>query len=159
LIKIKARCTGRAFHGRENIFQRIALAYLWEKESLPSDNFSYLFSKQLFVGLEDAAEYFWAVSGQPLSEPQKALIIDFWDYCATRVREVVPPPAGGLGYYDLDMISDCEARNRAHRLCRLEWDTVVAKGGVKSVIIYAPDDSRHPVDVYAGAQCRTRTKL
>lgn len=81
------------YRARENIFERVALAYLWEIEPLTSDHFSYIFGEKLFDDLQRVAEYFWSVCEQPLSDRQKALIIDFWYECVTRTRDVVPSPA------------------------------------------------------------------
>jgi hypothetical protein len=81
----------RDYRARENILERIALAYLWEIEPLTSDHFSTIFGEKLFDDLQHISHYFWSVSGQPLSDRQKALIIDFWYECLTRTRDVVPP--------------------------------------------------------------------
>jgi hypothetical protein len=81
------------YRARENILERVALAYLWEIEPLTSDHFSYIFGEKLFDDLQHIAEYFWSVCEQPLSDRQKALIIDFWYECVTRTRDVVPSPA------------------------------------------------------------------
>jgi hypothetical protein len=83
----------RDYRARENILERIALAYLWEIEPLTSDHFSYVFSERLFDDLQHIAQYFWSVSEQPLSDRQKALIVDFWYECVTRTRGVSPEPS------------------------------------------------------------------
>ena len=82
----------RDYRARENILERIALAYLWEIEPLTSDHFSYIFNERLFDDLQNIAQYFWSVSEQPLSDQQKALIVDFWYECVTRTEGVLPKP-------------------------------------------------------------------
>jgi hypothetical protein len=81
------------FRARENILERIALAYLWEKETLNSDNFVFIFGEKRFEDLQHIAHYLWSVSGQPLTERQQTLILEFWRECVARTRNVVPPPA------------------------------------------------------------------
>jgi len=81
------------YRARENILERVALAYLWEIEPLTSDQFSYIFGEKLFDDLQHIAQYFWSVSEQPLSDRQKVLIVDFWYECVTRTGKSVPPPA------------------------------------------------------------------
>lgn len=81
------------FRARENILQRIALAYLWDKETLNSDNFNFIFGEKRFDDLQHIAHYDWSLSGQPLTEKQKLLILEFWKACVARTRDVVPPPS------------------------------------------------------------------
>jgi hypothetical protein len=81
------------FRARENILERIALAYLWAIENLKSAQFEFLFGAKLYDDLRHIAHYFWSVSGQPLTDQQKALILDFWKECITRTRDLVPVPA------------------------------------------------------------------
>jgi len=90
------RNTPSEFRARENILERIALAYLWEKEPLSSDHFSYIFSKELFDDLIHIGDYLWSVCGQPLSNRQRTLIIDYWHECVVRVRNLKPAPANLL---------------------------------------------------------------
>jgi hypothetical protein len=51
-----------------------------------------MFGEKRFDDLQHIAHYLWSVSGQPLTEKQKALILEFWKACVVRTREV-PPPA------------------------------------------------------------------
>lgn len=81
------------FRARENILERIALAYLWEKETLNSDNFNFVFCEKRLDDLQHIAQYLWSVSGQPLTEKQKTLILEFWKESVTRTRDAAPPPA------------------------------------------------------------------
>ena len=81
------------FRARENILERIALAYLSEKETLSSDNFNFIFGEKRFDDLQHIAHYLWSVSGQPLTEKQKTLILEFWKACVARTRDAEPPPA------------------------------------------------------------------
>ena len=81
------------FRARENILERIALAYLWEKETFNSDNFKFIFDEKRFDDLQHIAHYLWSVSGQPLTEKQKTLIVEFWKACVARTRDAEPPPA------------------------------------------------------------------
>jgi hypothetical protein len=81
------------FRARENILERIALAYLWEKETLDSDNFNFIFGEKQFDDAQHLAHYLWSVSGQPLTQKQKTLILEYWKECVARTRNEVPPPA------------------------------------------------------------------
>jgi hypothetical protein len=80
------------FRARENILERIALAYLWAIEDLKSAHFDLLFGAKLYDDLRHIAHYFWSVSGQPLTDQQKALIVEFWKECVMRTRDAVPAP-------------------------------------------------------------------
>jgi hypothetical protein len=81
------------FRARENILERIALAYLWDKETLNSDNFNFIFGDKRFDDLQHIAHYLWSVSGQPLTEKQKTFVLEFWKECVARTRDAMPPPA------------------------------------------------------------------
>jgi hypothetical protein len=81
------------FRARENILERIALAYLWGKETLNSDNFNFIFGGKRFDDLQHIAHYLWSVSGQPLTEKQKTLILEFWKECVARTRDAASQPA------------------------------------------------------------------
>jgi hypothetical protein len=81
------------YRAREHVLERIALAYLWEKELLNSENFVYIFEQKMFDDLRHISHYLWSVSGQPLTETQKRLILEFWRECVARYRGILPAPA------------------------------------------------------------------
>lgn len=68
-------------HARENLVQRMCLAYLWGRDTLDSPRFAYLFNENRANDLEVAARYFWAVRGEPLTGEQTEMIFRFWDRC------------------------------------------------------------------------------
>src|SRR5260221_11459790 len=53
-------------HARENLVQRICLAYLWGHETLESPRFAYLFEQDRADDLDVAVKYFWPIRGEPL---------------------------------------------------------------------------------------------
>jgi hypothetical protein len=81
---------GRA---RENLVQRMCLAYLWNKEELDSPRFAVLFNTSHTDDLEIACKYFWAIRGQPLTDDQNEKILLFWGRSVTRAANVEPAPA------------------------------------------------------------------
>jgi hypothetical protein len=80
-------------HARENLVQRMCLAYLWDKESLESPRFALLFDPRRIDDLEVATKYFWALRGEPLSDDHKEKILLFWDRCVTWAKAAEPLPA------------------------------------------------------------------
>jgi len=80
-------------HARENLVQRMCLAYLWDKEELESPRFAVLFDRHRTDDLEIACKYFWAIRGEPLLDDQKERILLFWGRCVTWARTVEPLPA------------------------------------------------------------------
>jgi hypothetical protein len=80
-------------HARENLIQRMCLAYLWDKEALDSPRFAYPFDARKTDDLEVAFKYFWAVRGEPLKDEHKERILLFWDRCVSWAQTVDPPPA------------------------------------------------------------------
>jgi hypothetical protein len=80
-------------HARENLVQRMCLAYLWDKEALDSQRFALLFDTRRTDDLEIATKYFWALRGEPLSDDHKEKILLFWGHCVTWARAADPLPA------------------------------------------------------------------
>ena len=88
-------------HARENLVQRMALAYLWGQEELDTSRFGYLFDGHRTSDLEVACKYFWAVRGEPLTDEQKERILLFWNGCLTWSGTVAPPPSNLLSAVSL----------------------------------------------------------
>ena len=80
-------------HARENLLQRMALAYIWKEEELDSPRFVYVFHQDRIADLENISRYFWIIRGEPLSPGQKERVFDFWDKCMDWSRTVEPAPA------------------------------------------------------------------
>ena len=71
----------RGQHARERLIERIAVAYLWADEELSDARFSFLFEAEGMEDLQSATHYFWSVSGEELSDDQRARILCFWERC------------------------------------------------------------------------------
>ncbi len=80
-------------HARENLIQRMCLAYLRNEEELESPRFAVLFKASDTDDLEVACGYFWAIRGQPLTDEHKEKILLFWGRCVTWAANVEPAPA------------------------------------------------------------------
>ncbi len=76
---IERETTGK--HAKENLLERIALAYLWGDESLNSPTFHFIFSRGKEDELGEIAQFFWSVKNQKLSDIQIELILEFWRAC------------------------------------------------------------------------------
>jgi hypothetical protein len=79
-------------HARENLVQRMCLAYLWGNESLESPRFAFLYDTRREDDLQVACKYFWAVRGEPLTTEQSEKILLFWQRCVTWAKTVEPLP-------------------------------------------------------------------
>lgn len=79
-------------HARENLVQRMCLAYLWSNETLESPRFALLFDARHAHDLEVACSWFWAIRGEPLSNDHKERILLFWSQCVTWTKASAPPP-------------------------------------------------------------------
>jgi hypothetical protein len=80
-------------HARENLIQRMCLAYIWDKETLDSSRFALLFDPRHIDDLEIATRYFWALRGELLSGDHREKVFLFWGQCVTCAQTVEPPPA------------------------------------------------------------------
>ena len=80
-------------HARENLVQRMCLAYLWDEEALESPRFALLFDPRRADDLEVACSYFWALREEPLSDDHKEKILLFWDHCVAWAKSAEPFPA------------------------------------------------------------------
>jgi hypothetical protein len=88
-------------YAREKIIERIAIAYLWGIDELESPRFSYFFDGQHAEDLEQAAHFFWSVSGEKLLDNQKELILSFWDRCVAWSDGRTEPPKSLLSKLSL----------------------------------------------------------
>lgn len=79
-------------HARENLIQRMCLSYLWDKESLESPRFAFLYDTRKEDDLEVACKYFWAVRGEPLTAEQTERVLLFWQQCVNWAKTIEPPP-------------------------------------------------------------------
>jgi hypothetical protein len=77
---------------RENLVQRICLAYLRGDEELQWPRFAYLFDARRVDDLETASKYFWMIRDEPLSDDLKDRILLFWGQCVTWSHSVRPLP-------------------------------------------------------------------
>jgi hypothetical protein len=80
-------------HARENIIQRIALAYLSGDEEFDLPRFSYLFDSGQIEDLKEVSRFFWSGSDQEVPENQVARILDYWTRCVNWSRTAPQPPA------------------------------------------------------------------
>jgi hypothetical protein len=78
-------------HSRERVIEWIALAYLWGDEKLDSPLFSRIFESGS-DSLQTAAEFFWSVHGEKLSDDQIAKILSFWSVSIewSRIQKATP---------------------------------------------------------------------
>ena len=95
------RREGIGEHARENLIQRMCLAYLDKREVLSSLRFSYLFDNDRIDELRIASRWFWSISSQPLTEYQKEAILLFWDRCVTWSKSTASDPANILSSLSL----------------------------------------------------------
>ena len=95
------RREGIGEHARENLIQRMCLAYLDKREVLSSLRFSYLFDNDRIDELKIASRWFWSISSQPLTEYQKEAILLFWDRCVTWSKSTASDPANILSSLSL----------------------------------------------------------
>jgi hypothetical protein len=80
-------------HARESLLQRIALAYLWGKESLDGPHLGALFYLAREADLGEIASFFWSVSNQKLEPAQVEKILAFWDHSVSWAAQLEKPPA------------------------------------------------------------------
>ena len=79
-------------HARENLVQRICLAYLWDQEELETQRFALLFDAQRIDDLDVACRYFWSIRDQDLYEKQREKILLFWEKCVSWAKTIDPIP-------------------------------------------------------------------
>jgi hypothetical protein len=80
-------------HARENLVQRICLAYLWDQEELETPRFALLFDVLRIDDLDVACRYFWSIRDQDLHEEQREKILLFWEKCVSWAKTIDPVPA------------------------------------------------------------------
>lgn len=83
----------KASYARENLIQRMCLAYLWDNEVLDSPRFALLFDVCRLDDLEVACKYFWALRGESLKAEQIEKVFLFWERCVAWAKTVEPLPA------------------------------------------------------------------
>ena len=93
ILEFALRQESKGRHARENLIERIALAFLWEDEELDGQSYSYLFESDRIEDLEQAASIFWRVRNQELSPAQVERILSFWARCVAWSRVAAEPPA------------------------------------------------------------------
>jgi hypothetical protein len=78
-------------HSRERITEWICLAYLWGDENLTSQLMARIFAAGR-DGLQTAAEFFWRVHGEKLTDDQVELVIAFWKKCLewSKTQSTIP---------------------------------------------------------------------
>ena len=63
---------------REQLIERIALAYLWGDEELDSSRWTALFHPARVADLESATHLFWSVRDDAITDVQRQKVIAFW---------------------------------------------------------------------------------
>ena len=81
-------------HARENLIQRIALAYLWGSDQLTSPRLKYLFDQNMREDINTIVAYFWAARSK--SREQRERILQFWDHCIAWAGKFSEAPATTL---------------------------------------------------------------
>ncbi len=77
---------------REQVVERVALAYLWGDEQLESPRFASLLGGDDLEDLKDVASYFWGIRNEELAGDQVARILAFWDRCVALSGSRAEPP-------------------------------------------------------------------
>jgi len=85
-----------ANRAREDLLQRVGLAYLWDQEPLDGPRYSYVFKMQRDNDLSHLVKYFWMVRSSAIEEKQKDRILLFWERCVTWAESLDFPPASLL---------------------------------------------------------------
>lgn len=78
---------------RQRIVERVALAYLWEDETLDSPRFLSLRAEDKIDDLKTISRFFWSVRRQELSTDQINLILNFWEWCIDWGKDLTEIPA------------------------------------------------------------------
>jgi hypothetical protein len=68
---------------RDRLVERIALAYLWELETLDTPQMKGLFAPGRDKDLVVVAAFLWSVNGQELTEQQRSLAAEFWRHASS----------------------------------------------------------------------------
>jgi hypothetical protein len=74
---LEAKLEGR--HARENLIERIMVAYVWSDETLESERIGYLFSPGNVKDLYWAVRFLWSVRGQKLERKHVERVLAFWE--------------------------------------------------------------------------------
>lgn len=83
----------KSSHARENLIQRMCLAYLWEQDSLESPRFTLLYEGHREPDLEVACKYFWALRGESLEPKHVEKVLKFWNRSVEWAQTAKPRPA------------------------------------------------------------------
>ncbi|HAT1793403.1 TPA: hypothetical protein I8Y89_001421 [Legionella pneumophila] len=68
-------------HGRKNLLQRLALAYVWGVEELTSPLIESLFNENNIKDLKTLIEYYYSISNTEYITDKKERILEFWRLC------------------------------------------------------------------------------
>lgn len=79
-------------HARENLIQRMIVAYLWEQDTLDSPRFALLYDGHRVDDLVVACRYLWALRGESLAPEQVERVLRFWDRSVEWALIVEPRP-------------------------------------------------------------------
>jgi hypothetical protein len=77
---------------RDRIVERIALAYLWEQETLNSPVLQSLFTEERQGDLDTAIAFLWSIRNQELSDRQLELVLEFWRAATQWALELTKEP-------------------------------------------------------------------
>jgi len=78
----------RGHNVREQLIERIALAYLWGEEEIASTRFAYFFDNNRAEDLQIVSNFLWRVNNQEINEDQVRLILEFWQKCIEWCKEL-----------------------------------------------------------------------
>lgn len=80
-------------YARDNLIQRMCLAFISGIEELDSRRFELLFQNDRLDYLMVACRYFWSIRSEPLSQEHKDNILHFWSQCVRWSQSIDPHPA------------------------------------------------------------------
>lgn len=98
LIEHALGLTPKGRHTRENLIERIALAYLWGDEFLDSPRFGLIFANKSLEDLQQIAAFFGRVKSKEFEEIQQERVRDFLRRSLEVVSDISPPPSVFLGH-------------------------------------------------------------
>jgi hypothetical protein len=82
-------------NSREHITEWICLAYLWGDETLDMPLMAHIFAGSI-DDLQNAAEFFWRVRGEKLTQEQIERVLAFWEKCLEWAKTLPEAPANLL---------------------------------------------------------------
>ena len=81
---------------REKLMERLALAYLWEEETICSSRFATLFDSGRTEDLELISLFFCGIPADTLETGQIELVVNYWRRCVRWIQNLAEPPANLL---------------------------------------------------------------